>query len=275
VGETRLRTGTLLHHDFERIFRGLPVMLEVKLDEYLPPGWSGTADWIAWNAEKKAFVLGDLKTCKAEALPWILKEGIKESHQHQLSSYWYALRNMGIPLVQGYGVFYLPITQDVREPVQPTWQEATPLDEGYMRDLMAARWARTSEYLLSIEADTRRNPGPLGKFITPELEPVQERELRPYWNKAASKAGGKETPGVEVKLVPNWSTTYCEYDVKLCNCRLQKPEKLGTWMATEQGVVFTPSRTKEGKYDPADPVGHPSAKQVKELKAHYASSHEG
>jgi hypothetical protein len=267
-----MRIGTLTHTDFERIFRGKPVMLEVNLRKWLPTGWTGTADWIAWNAEKKAFVLGDLKTSKAEAIPWIIKDGIKDTHQHQLSAYWYALRNMGVPLVRGYGVFYLPITQDVREPVQPTWQEATPLDEGYMRDLMTERWALTSAYLLSIEADKRRNPGPKGKFLTSELAPVQERTIRAYWNKAASKAGGKETPGVEVKLVPDWSTSYCDFDRDLCDCSTQKPEKLGTWLAGPEGVTFTPSRGKDGMYDPADPVGHPTDKQIRDLKEAFSAS---
>jgi hypothetical protein len=266
VGDVRLRTGTLIHNDFERIFRGKPVMLEVKLDEYLPEGWSGTSDYVIWNRERRAFVLGDLKTVKAEALPWILKEGVKDSHMHQLSAYWYALRKMGIPLIEGYGVLYLPITQDVREPVQPTWQEGTPLDEAYMDTLMASRWNAAQAYLASIKGGKSNK-----RFLTAELADVQERELKAYWNKAASKAGKKETPGVEVKLVPNWSSTYCEFPTDLCDCRLQKPEKLGTWMATAEGVVFTPSRGKEGMYDPADPAGQPSPKQVTDLKEAFAN----
>ena len=267
-----MRIGTLTHTDFERIFRGKPVMLEVALRPWLPEGWTGTCDWIAWNADRKAFVLGDLKTTKAEGIPWIIKDGVKDSHQHQLSAYYYALRDMGIPLVRGYGVFYLPITQDVREPVQPTWQEATPLDEGYMRDLMRNRWIATEAYLLSIEADKKRSPGPLGKFLTDELAPVQERTIRVYWNSKAIKAKGKETPAVEVKLVPDWSTSYCDFDRGLCDCSTQKPTKLGQWVATDEGVVFTASRGKDGMYYPADPAGHPSPKQVKELKDAYADS---
>ena len=268
VAANRLRTGTMIHHDFEKIFRGKPVMLEVKLDPWLPEGWSGTCDWIVWNAERRAFVLGDLKTAKAEAMPWVLKEGVKESHQHQLSLYWYALRDMGIPLINGYGVFYLPITQNERENVQPTWQEATPLPEEYMRALADERWAATSAYLFDVNGSRKKE---LNRFLHATLAPVQPLELRTYWNKAASKAGKKETPGVEVKLVPNWSTNYCDYPNELCDCSLQKPEKLGTWMATEAGVVFTPSRGKEGRYDPADPTGHPRPDQVKDLKEAFAS----
>ena len=253
----------MIHHDFEKIFRGRPVMLEVKLDPWLPEGWSGTCDWVVWNPERKAFVLGDLKTAKAEAMPWVLKEGVKESHQHQLSLYWYALRDMGIPLIHGYGVFYLPITQNERENVQPSWQEATPLPEEYMRALAAERWELTQAYLEAAQKAQR--------FLVDELAPVQPLELRTYWNKAASKAKGKETPGVEVKLVPNWSTNYCDYPNELCDCSLQKPEKLGTWFAGEEGVTFRPSRGKEGRYDPADPAGHPSPKQVKDLKEAFAS----
>lgn len=268
MGDTRLRIGTLVHSDFERIFRGRPVMLEVKLDPWLPEGWSGTADWITWNAEKKAFVLGDLKTTKAEGIPWIIRDGVKDAHQHQLSAYWYALRDMGVPLVYGYGVMYLPITQDVREPVAPTWQEATPLEEGYLRDLMATRWAQTAAYLAEVDTDKDLAQA----YVTPSLAPVQERELRTYWNKAVSKAKGVETPGVEVKLVPNWSTTYCDYPDELCDCRHQRPEKIGTWKAGPEGVTFSFSRGKEGMCDPADPAVHPTPRQVAQLKDAYAAA---
>lgn len=275
----RLRVGTLVHHDFERIFRGKPVMLEVNLTDYLPEGWSGTADWVVWNAERKAFVLGDLKTIKPEGIPWVLKEGVKDSHQHQLSAYWYALQRMGIPLVRGYGVLYLPFAQDAREPVQPTFQEASPLDEAYMYDLMTSRWAATQAYLASLTPLEQMKPqaGAVTleqRFLTDELAPVQDREIRAYWNKAASKAKGKETPGVEVKLVPNWSTNYCDYANELCNCRTQKPEKLGTWLATADGVRFVPSRGKEGRYDERDKAGWPTDKQITDLKKEFANASE-
>jgi hypothetical protein len=267
VGDVRLRTGTLIHTDFERIFRGKPVMLEVKLDDYLPEGWSGTSDYVIWNFERRAFVLGDLKTVKAEALPWILKEGVKDSHQHQLTAYYRALRKMGIPLLEGYGVLYLPITQDVREPVQPTWQEATPLPDDYMDELMSSRWAAAQAYLSSIGGGKSNK-----RFLTDELAPVQERVWKTYWNKSASKAKGVDTPGVEAKLVPDWSTTYCEFPSDLCNCRSQRPEKAGTWFAGPEGVTFTPSRGKEGMVVDSDPRIRPSDKQIADLKAAYAAA---
>ena len=279
VGDTRLRLGTLMHTDFERIFRGKPVMLEVNLTPFLPEGWAGTADHVIWNVERKAFVLSDLKTAKAEAMPWVLKEGVKDSHQHQLSAYWYALRKMGIPLIHGYGVLYLPITQDVREPVQPSWQEATPLDETYMQRLMAERWLETKEYLAAVgdaSLPARGRQDARAVYLNDALAPVQEREFRTYWNKAASKAGGKETPGVEVKLVPNWSTTYCDYPDELCDCRHQRPEKIGTWLAGPEGVTFTFSRGKEetveGDVCAFLTTHSPSVAQVKSLKEAYVAS---
>lgn len=57
-----LMTGTLWHswaHD-ALVSTGLPFMQEVKLDRWLPEGWSGTADWIFWHPEHEAFVLGNV-----------------------------------------------------------------------------------------------------------------------------------------------------------------------------------------------------------------------
>ena len=57
-------TGTLWHGwAHEALVRtGMPFMQEVKLDRWLPEGWSGTADWVFWNADLGGFVLGDMKT---------------------------------------------------------------------------------------------------------------------------------------------------------------------------------------------------------------------
>jgi hypothetical protein len=66
-------------------------MQEVKLDRrWLPDGWSGTADWIFWNADLGGFVLGDLKTIKGDGITWIEKDGAKREHLWQLSAYWHA-----------------------------------------------------------------------------------------------------------------------------------------------------------------------------------------
>jgi hypothetical protein len=49
----------------------------VKLDRWMPEGWSGTADWVFWNADLGGFVLGDLETIKGDGITWIEKDGAK------------------------------------------------------------------------------------------------------------------------------------------------------------------------------------------------------
>jgi hypothetical protein len=63
-------TGTLWHGwAHEALVRtGMPFMQEVKLDRWLPEGWSGTADWVFWNADLGGFVLGDMKTIKGDGV---------------------------------------------------------------------------------------------------------------------------------------------------------------------------------------------------------------
>src|SRR6266487_3994845 len=129
VSDTRLMTGTLWHDFFEGVFRGQPVMTEVQLDRWLPRGWSGRADWIVWNDEYKGFVLGDLKTTKGEGMMFIERDGIKPEHQWQASAYWYALKAMGIPLVKGYAIYYLPMNATKDGYGLPILMEGTPLPE--------------------------------------------------------------------------------------------------------------------------------------------------
>jgi hypothetical protein len=65
---------------------GVPFMQEVRLDRWLPAGWSGTADWIMFDPERAAFVLGDMNTIKGDGTPWIEKDGAKLDHIEQLSA---------------------------------------------------------------------------------------------------------------------------------------------------------------------------------------------
>lgn len=50
---------------------GTTFMQEVKLDRWLPTGWSGPADWAFFVAERGAFVLGDIKTIKGNGVQYI------------------------------------------------------------------------------------------------------------------------------------------------------------------------------------------------------------
>lgn len=251
TSDIRLKIGTLVHSDFERLFRGLPVMLEVKLDPWLPEGWSGTADWLLWDPERRAFQLGDLKTCKPESMGYILRDGVKKEHLWQVSSYYYACEAMGIPLVKGLWVYYLPTGQtgpaDVN--VAPSLQEANPLDRDLVLGTMAERWEATQAYLKAATVGTTRTQlaargalGHIAPFLNDELAPVQPRELAVRWTSTASKAGGKNRPGFKVAYYPHWSTNYCPFPDELCDCRHQKVQTVGHYLREDDGkIVYRPS----------------------------------
>jgi hypothetical protein len=63
----------------------LPVMQEVKVDRWLPEGWSGRVDWVFWNADLGGFVLGDLKTIKGDRITgssWTMLRGPDSRPRH-------------------------------------------------------------------------------------------------------------------------------------------------------------------------------------------------
>ncbi len=243
VSEVNLEVGTAVHELFETLFKGLAVMTEVKLDAWMPGGWSGTADWVAWDPERRCFILGDLKTCKPGGIIWIHKGGAKESHIWQVSVYWHALRRMGLPLLNGAVVYYLPKSQLLlREgsPVAPTMQEITPLPWDVVEARMTERKRAVDAYLDSIRAEVGpdRSHASLtaSEFLTDKLAPVQEREVRLSLNKKLKR------PLIDVKLQPNWSTEFCSFPDELCNCRQQGTNKIGSWDRDEAGrLVYTPS----------------------------------
>lgn len=212
------------HTDFESTFRGLPAMLEVKLGRWLPKGWDGTADWIVWSDEYRAFVLGDLKTIKPEGMAWIEKDGIKEEHRWQVSSYWYALRNMGLPLVKGYMVYYLPMSPLIGKDISPLLLEGKLIDESIIIPHMEDRWNQTQAYLSGILPNLKSSKGVPHEsyYLREHLAPVQERHQVVRWNKAM---------GVfDIKLEPHWSANYCPFPNELCDCSTQRSEKIGHYM---------------------------------------------
>lgn len=245
----RMETGTLWHAHFERIFkrRRLPVMLEVRLNDYLPEGWAGIADWIMWSDEYKAFVLGDLKTVrKAESLSWIRRDGIKEAHLWQLSAYWYALERMGLPLVKAFLVMYLPLDDSANGVTEPLVVEGRPLDRDLVLSTLEDRNRQVREYIASLP--WMYNPIPLEPsvegYLTDRLAPVQERIQKALWD------GSKFQ--YDVKLAPHWSTSYCPYPVELCDCSTQKENKIGHWTLTPDGELIYVARKEYADITPIE-----------------------
>lgn len=270
VSDIRLMTGTFWHRYVGSVLveRGVPFIQEVKLDRWLPKGWSGTADWLFWNQDVGAFALGDLKTTKGEAIRFIRQEGMKLEHIWQLSAYWHALAEAGIPLIKGVSVLYLPMnnTTDKQERIEPIVVEADPLSRDEVYSVMEDRWERTREYLLSTEAERDRwesetgshrddYPG-WGPYVTAALAPEQDRVQKVWWNKAK---------GVfDVKLVPHWSAAFCPYPAELCACNEQKNEKIGEWSID---LEYAPRKGYESIEALAKPDARDVAKRKKELDA--------
>lgn len=238
VGDVRLWTGTMWHTQLDEWFKAerVPVIANMDLAPWMPKGWGGTCDYLIFNPEYSAFALIDLKTIKGDGMRWILRDGPKQEHVYQASLYWHAAKKSGLPLIKQIGIFYLPMseTRDSEYPVLPTLVEFEPLPEDKIIPLAEARWAKTEAYLASLPEDR-------STWVTPALAPVQERDLVAKFNK---------TQGVyEAKLVPNWSTAYCEYGNDLCNCRTQGTTKIGHWV----NGVYIP---REG-YERISPPPHP------------------
>lgn len=284
VSDTRLMTGTMWHSFFESVFNAarLPVMTEVKLDRWLPEGWSGTADWLIWNNEpypNGAFILGDLKTIKGEGMKYVQYEGIKDEHMWQLSAYWYALEAMGLPLVKGFAVYYLPQNAPIGENVEPSLQVGMPLPREQVIGRMEGRWKATQAYLAGVKAKRQAlqssSSGGAGStrgldvFINEHLAPEQDRVQIIRWV-------GKESKW-EVKLAPHWSAMFCPYPTELCDCRSQGITKIGEFILGTDHDLQTDVKkpqvvyaARKG-YEHVDPTVEPTQadidKKWKELNA--------
>lgn len=256
----RLMHGTLWHEWFHQVLvkRGVPFFHELNLTDHMPEGWSGTADWVFWHPEYHAFILGDLKTAKGEALFWINKDGAKADHIWQLSAYFYALVNMGLPMVKGMGVMYWPMndTND-GDVILPSIQEVEPLPEDVILGRMNERWSLVQEYKRSIDVERQRWSEETGEHplsyptdddILGGLAPVQERVQKVVWNKAQ---------GVfNLILAPHWSARFCDFEPPYCTCSEQGTTKIGHY--TLEGE-FVP---REG-YEDVHPTVRPSPAQYK------------
>lgn len=242
ASDIRLMHGTLWHEWFHGtlIKHGVPFFHELNLTPHMPEGWSGTADWVFWHSEYNAFVLGDLKTAKGESIYWINRDGAKSSHIWQLSAYWHALVNMGLPMVKGFAVMYWPMndTSD-SEVVLPTIQECDPLPADVVLAHMENRWTKTQAYLESLSQVKPQ----WSDWITDHLAPEQDRIQKVVWNRIQKV--------FDLRLVPHWSAAFCEWEPPLCECSTRGVTKIGHYTLDGE---FIPRRG----YEDVHPTVRPS-----------------
>lgn len=108
IDYVKMESGTLWHQYFEdKVLRGLPIIKELRVDDYLPKNWTGRLDWLVWVAEAGKFDLIDYKT--KPTTYWVNKKGPDEKHQWQLSCYWHALNLAEYPLFDTFTLYYFPL----------------------------------------------------------------------------------------------------------------------------------------------------------------------
>ena len=229
VEDIRLRTGTMWHEYIGGLLTsaGVPYMAEVDVTPWMPEGWSGTADLIFWHPEYEAWVLVDIKTTKGEGLQWIEKDGMKLEHLWQASCYWHALVEAGFPMLDKFGILYLPMNMVYGESMpNPSVQEGVPVSWDTLGPVMEERHLACREYADSLTHED----GEIVDYITDALTPPQERVQKLFW-------GGKDKKNQwDVKLVPHWSAQFCPYPNELCDCSEGKPEKIGHWTVGEKNA---------------------------------------
>jgi hypothetical protein len=240
VDEITMKTGDFWHEWATKQIQGIgwPFMAEVRLTDFLPEGWAGRADWVIYDPEAGGFVLGDLKTIKGEGLTWINRAGAKEDHLWQVSAYWHALYDMGLPMVKGFFVLYWPKNAVAGIEVAPSIQDCAIIERELIHARMQQRWEAVAAYKESLwpmaEDDPRWKADGIatasvgddltkhaGFYVTDKLAPPIERLQKVMWN-AKQKA-------FDVKLVPHWSTAYCPFEDALCDCSTQGTTKIGSF----------------------------------------------
>lgn len=237
--------------------KGIPVMREVNLEPWLPEGWSGTADLIFYDPAKDGWVLADVKGQKGESFRFLRSDGAKEEHRWQASAYWWALYDMGLPMVDGFAMIYLPKndTTDKWDVVEPMTIECNVLDQELLWNVMNERWELTQKYLTA-QRHSRfcESRCVLDCFLDDTLAPPQDRVQKMWWN---------NKQGVwDVKLVPHWSADYCPFPTQLCDCSEQSTTKVGHWMFAPQNEDQLGYFPRKG-YEDIEPQLKPSDKEVK------------
>jgi hypothetical protein len=229
--EIPLYLGTYMHELIHRSKRGQPYMAEVDVSHWMPRGWGGTADSVEFS--HGLWALEDYKTTKGESLAYIAKDGAKPEHRAQASLYWYALQQMGLPMLESIAIWYLPKNDVGTKGLEPLRVAFDPLPKRALYAEAAFRKRRVDEYIESLGHFT--DPCFYEGWITSELDPVQDRLQKLFYDRA--------TETWDVKLVPHWSAAYCPFPDELCDCSAHGTEKIGLYDV--DGTTYFPRKGYE------------------------------
>lgn len=258
VQDIRMYTGTMWHERLEQELRGRLVATEVDLTPWMPVGWSGTADILAFSDDYEAWELIDLKTIKGEGIRFVAKDGAKDEHIWQVSAYWYACESRGgkgFPMRERAFVYYLPMN-DARGKVrpEPVTADFEPMPKDELTKVMLERAEAADEYVGSLGPDYDRfigisalgqefpsGPSLTEAFVTDALAPEQ-----PMLQSLDYYSSNSDEGIVELKGKPHWSTMYCPYPDVLCSCNQQKETTLGVYVvAPDGGYTYRPVKGYE------------------------------
>lgn len=222
-----MQTGTLWHEYIAETLRNkrLPVMQEVSISQYLPAGWGGTVDLVAFNEDSYKWHIIDIKTTTGEAIESLQAGGPKDAHVWQVSAYHMALNRMGFPLDNEVSLYYLPKNHVPRKEVEPFLKTFTPINEGDVWAHMQHRKLVVDFYLRDVEdlhADAKAFSNKTELMLQPaSLAPVQDRVQKLFRDRKEGTS--------ELKLVPHFSARYCPFDNDLCDCSEQGQTKIGEY----------------------------------------------
>lgn len=209
-----MQTGTLWHKQVEEWLKKDKtrwwelVASEVDLTDYLPNGWTGTADWVFYDKEADHCILGDLKTIKPEAVQHL--SGIKDDHLAQLSCYNFGLTKAGYTMAPELFVFYLPKNKIWTHDVKPQQLSSPPIDT--IEIVMTTIKQRIDSYVGG-SVPLASMPDPVYKYTYNKLMNV-----------------------FDVKSYPDWRESYtCPFDEKLCPRTPIK--KVGHWNSDRKWVT--------------------------------------
>lgn len=216
LDKVNMQTGTLWHKQVEEWLKKDKtkwwelVASEVDLTNYLPKGWTGTADWVFYDKEADHCILGDLKTIKPESVQWLT--GIKDEHLSQLSCYNAGLTKAGYTMAPEVFVFYLPKNKVWTHKVTPQLLHSPPMGILAIEQAMNNTYMRVQDYVTT-SYGLASMPDPVYKYT---------------WNK---------TMGVfDVKQHPDWREAYCcPFDENLCPRTPVK--KIGHWTLQRKWVT--------------------------------------